>query len=277
MVTLLLTSPKPHMTMGAIKSAPVQVGYLRKEAILPIGILTCYFKGSHHLQNTGLIHCMSSNIPSMSFSSVCKDILLLFPLYCILNSLLHNNYWDQAISSTTQPILSALLSYFHPDWAPWPMTELSTMISFIKAPSASLSNKLKRILNILSWFHFNRLFFLNWDRQELVAPRAALLMPKLSCRVLKQGWVVSPHFHFTLSFDIFEFRGLCKQTRNSFPAGQLKTPKENTKLTIVDYMKEDGFCSSVATLCPQGTIFINTVTLFKWFSSYLDSPLFSGS
>lgn len=96
--------------------------------------------------------------------------MFLFPISCILNSFLCSSYCDHTICNATWSIPPALLSYFIADWAPWPATEPSTVISFIGLPSALLSNELRKILNILSWFHFNRLFFLNWDGQEAVAP-----------------------------------------------------------------------------------------------------------
>lgn len=202
--------------------------------------------------------------------------VFLFPISCTLNSLLCSNYCDWAIANATRSIPPALLSYFPPDWALWPMTEPSTMISFIKASSASLSGKLRRILNILSWLHFNRLFFLNWDGQEVGAPELPFWSPGWAAEFTKARLDSSPHSSiFTLSFDISEFRGKSTQARNNFPLGQLKALKESNKLTVMDYMKENGFCSSVAMLCPQGTIFINTIMLlFKRFPSNLDSPLY---
>lgn len=100
-----------------------------------------------------------------------KDLCFFFPpISCILNSLLCSSYCDQAIRNAPWSVPPALLSYFLAGWAPRPAAEPSTTISFIGVPSASLSNELRKILNILSWFHFNRLFFLPWDGQEAVAP-----------------------------------------------------------------------------------------------------------
>lgn len=111
------------------------------------------------------------------------------------------------LCSGTWSLPPALLSYFCAAWAAWPVTEPSTVISFIGDPAASLSNELTETLNILSWFHFNRLFFLNWDGQEALPPIAALWMPRLSCWLQKQGWGESPSLSISaVLFDILEFR-----------------------------------------------------------------------
>lgn len=131
------------------------------------------------------------------------------PISCIQNSLPCSSYCGQAICNATWSLPPAFLSYFLADWAPSPATEPSTMISFIGDPAASLSNELREILNILSWFHFNRLFFLNWDGQKALPPIAALRMPRLSCSLQKQGWGGSLSLSIsTVPFDILEFRGL---------------------------------------------------------------------
>lgn len=108
----------------------------------------------------------SNNTSSKGFLLIFKGSLFLFPISCILNAFFCSSYSDPAICNATWSIPPTLLSYFLAGWAPWPVTEPSTVISFIRAPSAWLSNELRTIPNNLSWFHFNRLFFLNWDGQE---------------------------------------------------------------------------------------------------------------
>lgn len=150
------------------------------------------------------------------------------------------------------------------------------MISFNGLPSASLSNELRKILNILSWLHFNRLFFLNQDGQEAVAPALPSGCQGWAADFKRKVGVVPPPLPF-LQF-LWHFgvqRTPYTGKRSNFSLGQLKAPEENNKLTVMDYRKATGFCSSAATLCPQGTTFINTMLLlFRCFPSNFDSHLF---
>lgn len=135
--------------------------------------------------------------------------MVVVPISCIRNSLSWSSFFGQAICSVTGSLPPALLFYFLADWASWPATEPSTLISFIRDPAASLSDELRETRNILSWFHFNRLFFLNWDGEEVLPPIGALRMARLSCWLQNQGWGGSPSLYTSVvPFDILEFRGL---------------------------------------------------------------------